>query len=187
MDKRMMKKLKDKRIIKYLAYLAVVSMILTSGTMAKFTADETATGTASIALFASGTSYETDLAVGGNIFPGSSREISFTVENYNEDGEESDIAIQYDIEVLTTNNLPLEFNLSGTGASGGEVDRLVGAFSKTALTASGGILPVGAEERKTHSYTLTIEWPETETDDRYSDEIDMITIKVTTAQADPTQ
>ncbi len=181
-----MKLLKNKRLIKYLIYIVVVvSMVVTSGTLARYTSEEAAVGTASIALFAAGTSYEANLYLGENIYPGATQNLVFTVENYGENNVVSEVALTYDIIIVTTNNLPLSFNLSGTGASGGAGDRLVGAFNQTTLQAAGGILPAGTTKTQ-HRYTLTVDWPERIRDDGYSDEIDMVTIKVNTMQADPT-
>lgn len=178
---------KDRRLIKYLAYLLVVTTMVTSGTLAKFVGEEKATASAKIAAYAAGSTYEIDLYLGERMQPGSSETIEFTVENYDENDTRSETSLGYSIEIITTGNLPLQFSLSGTGASGDRDDKVVGALNSTNLTATGGRLPVGSETKKAHRYTLTVQWPQSEANTDYSNEIDMLTIKVSTAQTDPTK
>ena len=175
------------RLLRYLLLAAVVTMLGTTGTLAKYSSQFGTSLSARTAACAGGGTLDFDLSL-ENMAPGDTRTVQFTVQNY--DGERNcEVALEYEIAIDTMGNLPLTFTLLGKKEAGDseEGSQLAGPLDQT-LTAGGGKLPVaGGKEgsRKQHSYELSIKWPEAETNEDYSHEIDLVTVTVTTRQAQP--
>lgn len=185
-----MKKLSRGGLIRYLLYLALVTSVLTSVTLARYASNDEGTGRALVASFITGTTLEQDISLDGVLGPGDSKSVTFDVTNY-QDAEVNNVMLNYDIQVETTGNLPLDFsiterqqiNADGQADSDVDVSRLAGALDPTTLTATGGLLPPAGEYgKKIHTYTLTISWPADDADEGYSDEIDRVTLRITSAQ-----
>ncbi len=187
-----MKKGKRPKIIRWLLYVALVTSVITSVTLAKYSAGIDGVATGMMAAFVSDTSLDLEVPLSNLLSPGSTQSTTFTVTNYNSGSDrDSEILLGYDIEVKTTGNLPLRFSLTGQkknadGSADEDVANSVLAdytdFSST-LKAAGGRLPVvQASGRKDHEYTLSIVWPADKADDEYSDEIDRVVVTITTKQ-----
>ncbi len=183
---------KRTRLLRYLLLAAVATGLFASTTLAKYASTFKGTATMTIAAFAGGSSvFDVTME---DMYPGCSPHVvNFTVQNYDGSGE-SDVMLDYSIQVETTGNMPLEFTLTGQRESDDNYadSRCVGSLAPSAedpnvLTATGGRLPVAAiGGKKVHSYALKVTWPEAEDDSDYSHEIDMITVSVTTVQVNPT-
>ncbi len=89
--------------------------------------------------------------------PGESRTVNFAVTN-TVDKTTSEVAQNYSVSIETTRNLPLKFELTAItpGVDKGEV--ATGSGSPW----TGEDLPYGSDV--THSYTLTVTWPENASD-----------------------
>lgn len=178
---------KTSRLPVYLLLAVVATMLAATGTLAKYTSRFNGTVSMQTAAFAGGGSMDFDLSL-ENMSPGETRTTRFTVQNY-EDGRECDVEMEYEIKIDTMGNLPLTFSLLGQKEAGDGDSTLVGELNDQ-LLATGGKLPIsgGAEGKKRkHSYELSIRWPATETDGDYSEEIDMVTVTVTTKQVQPAE
>lgn len=180
-----MKKHDRPKIIRWLLYLVLVTSVITSVSLAKYASGGEGTAQAVIAAFTSGTSLDLEVPLQDMLSPGDTKTVDFTVTNFN--GEKgSEILLGYEIQIETSGNLPLEFALTGEKESGDtDVENSVLAlpFDKNTLKAVGGKLPpVGMSGRKSHSYRLTIQWPQEKADEGYSDEIDHVTVKITSTQ-----
>lgn len=183
------KKKSKNRLIKYLVYLLVVTMLMTSSTLAKYAGEAKASANATVALFAVGTSSQLQIYIDDTLQPGSVVESEFYVQNYDE-GVRSETAISYEVQIETTGNLPLKFELSGSKeANDSDANSVLAGGLDEELRAVGGELPVAADEseQRRHTYTLKITWPASETSMDYSYERDLITVKVDAAQVDPTE
>lgn len=174
---------KKARLLRYLVYAALVTTLFTSATLAKYASQFGANASVQVAAFAGGGTVDFDVALEG-MAPGETRAVQFTVQNYEED-RNCDVQLEYEIQVETTGNLPLTFRLLGQkqsdDSSAGSL--LVGTLD-SGLKAAGGQLPVVSKEgKKQHTYELSVTWPPAEANVDYSDEIDMVSLRVTTRQA----
>lgn len=168
------------RLLRYLALLALVTSLGVSGTLAKYSSSFSGVVGMRVAAFAGGGVMTFDDAM-DNMRPGDSRTLSFEVTNVTA-GQICEVGLDYEIQVETTGNLPLTFSLSGEQREPG-TDSNLAVFSAERLTAPGGFLPAGAS--RTHGYTLTVTWDAAQSGEAYSYEIDMVTVKVTATQANP--
>lgn len=183
----MMRRAKQKthRIkLRHLVYLALVTTVIGSTTLARFAMTTDFTPGAAIAIFASGVQ-RLDLGTQEALAPGETKEIIFNVTN-SDVGKVSEVSIAYEVQIETTKNLPLQFSL--TGEKGDEQDEsnsaLVGSLDPATLTAKGGKLPSARSGGGTnHRYTLTITWPKEENAEAYSNEIDHLSVRIKTEQA----
>ena len=180
-----------KKIIRYLLYLAVVTTIVTSATLAKYSTMAEFGVTGTVAAFVSGTTVDLNMAL-DDMAPGSAKNIQFTVVNYEGD-QTSDVSLDYEILVSSTGNLPLAFSLLGEkeSADSDAGSRLVGVLTQTEdgqWKADGGKLPIASQTggRKKHTYRLTASWPASAEAADYSQEIDMLTVTVVTRQSPTT-
>lgn len=179
---------KKSRLLQYLLLAVLATGLAATGTLAKYTSLFSANAIMQVAAFAGGGTVDFDIEL-ESMTPGTVRTMQFKVQNYDEE-QDCEVALNYDIEVKTTGNLPLSFSLVGAKQSGDSCEKsvLAGALDSS-LKAVGGKLPVAADTtnggRKQHVYELSVSWPEGETDEDYSREIDMVTVIVTTTQEAP--
>lgn len=180
-------KKKRPRLLLYLVLVALSTSLAATGTMAKFHSKLGIDLAVQAAGFAGGGTVNFDAAF-DNMTPGGRKDMEFTVQNY-EGEQNSEVQLEYEIQVETTGNLPLVFELSGRKDSGDNSSNsvLVGSLDQN-LKAVGGMLPPveeGGVNRTQHTYTLSVSWKEDETDGDYSHEIDMVSVTVTTKQSNP--
>lgn len=176
---------KKPRLLCYLALAVLVTSLAATGTLAKYSSLFSADASMEVAAFAGGGTINFDVDL-ENISPGSTKTVQFTVQNY--DAEQAcEVALNYEIQVETTGNLPLSFQLLGKREAGDtSADSVLAGSLDDTLKAAGGKLPIASEGgRKQHTYELSMTWSQGETDEDYSKEIDMVTVTVTTVQADP--
>lgn len=170
--------------IRCLLYLVLVTSVITSVTLSRYVNNSAALASGLVASFTTSTTMDLEIPLSDMLVPGTEKRMQFAVRNF--DGEvDCEVPLDYSIQVETTGNLPLEFKLKGEKESADtdvENSVLVGTLGEN-LLASGGKLPsAGIGGKKTHTYELTILWPEEKSDENYSDEIDCVTLKITTAQ-----
>lgn len=181
--------------IAILALMLILILLLagTTMTVSKYTSKAEGQAIAVAAAFvftdakADGAFYAEDLPTA----PGSSVDYIFTVKNF--DGtKRCEVALDYGIEIVTHNNLPLTFELSSVPPSSlnhalTPVTPVPGAVAGSPTVKnrySGGHL--GVDSNYTHTYKLKISWPVGEKDKKYMDEIDLVQIKVKAEQTKPT-
>ena len=185
----MMRRAKQKKHIfklRYLAYLALVTTVIGSTTLASYAMTGNTTAGAAIAIFTSGVQKTLDLGTQGALAPGEVKEIMFNVTN-SENGKVCEVPVSYEVQIETTKNLPLQFSLTGTKdneEADESLNALVGSLDQKTLLATGGKLPSARSGGGTnHSYTLRITWPQSENAEAYSSEIDHLSVKIKTTQA----
>lgn len=182
---------KYSRLWLYLLYLGLVTTLIVSVTLARYAATTGGSGTATVAAMAAGGGEPIRMVIEG-MFPGSDPQtLQFKVVNYKDDAV-SEVALDYDITVETTGNLPLEFELAAArdaGTAGAVTDTgtiLTGGAKSQTLT--GGAFPLvqnaadGKLARQEHTYTLTVNWPQAASDAGYADEIDLVTVTMLARQ-----
>lgn len=187
---------KKPRLLRYLVFLALITSLIASGTLAKYAAEVQGGVSLQVASFAAeGTADFTVHLENVSPSPESFGTVQFAVRNY-EAEESSQVQLNYTIKVETTGNLPLTFSLQKLNEPETEDpnNRFAGALVQKAGEASvweaaGGVLPtVETDSDKTqHKYLLSAAWTTGETSEDYSHEIDMVTVTVTTQQASPTE
>jgi len=178
---------KHSRLWVYLLYLGLVTSLILSVTLAKYASSASGTGTATVAAMAGSVEGKPISMLLDNLRPGGeARTLDFQVVNYSGDAI-SEVALDYEIKVETTGNLPLTFALSADGTENvvqtGPVlqDSTVGENGTAEQVLSGGAFPLTGE-KQAHAYTLTVTWPEEKNDAGYADEIDLVTVTVTARQ-----
>lgn len=151
-------------------------------TMSRYTAQALGTGTAAVAAFVS----ESTITVPVPLLPeqpGGKSETQFRVTNFKGDAI-SDVTQDYSITIRSTGNLPYTYMLSGENKNQGEgINNSVIMMSAPVVIntpVQGGVLP--HTEKVTHTYTLTIQWPEAKRDPAYSGEVEYISIEINSMQ-----
>lgn len=166
-------------------YLVIVTTVVSSTTLARFATKEGLTAGATIAAFVSGTDLNLDLGTQEALSPGETKVIYFNVTN-SEDGRVCEVPVDYEMQIETTGNLPLNFTLVGQKVSGDgdeSVNRLAGTLD-AALCAKGGKLPSARSGGEAiHRYALNVSWPQNEKAEAYSKEIDQLSVKIKTTQS----
>ncbi len=174
------RKRRPRRFLRYLLYLALLSTVVSSFTMARYVSKGTAVAEARVAALVSNVQvkFEQNLE---NLLPGQVTEFSFIVANF--DGDRvCDTDMDYQIQVTSTKNLPLTFELipDEKPSTEGGYNALTGPL--TDGKAVGGKLPHSGTGKVSHVYKLKITWPETETDAAYSGKVDLVTVSVSSQQ-----
>lgn len=163
-----------------LLYLALVTSLILSVTLARYSAGVTGTGAATVAAMAGETSYSTLQMPVGGLLPGGTATMTFQVVNFTEDAV-SEVALDYQISVETTGNLPLEFSVY----EGEPVEPGTGPEPTVHTLPYQGEFPL-EKGRQTHTYTIAAHWPVSDTGeekkDGYSQEIDLVSVKVEAKQ-----
>lgn len=177
----MSKHLTTGRVVRYLLLLTVVCAVVLGVTFARYATTVQGQGSADVAAVAlglTGGSGAVDLTSQlEGMKPGDTRTVNFKVTNAS-DRTTSEVTQAYSVSIETTGNLPLEFSLASTSASKGTA-----ATTNSDLTWAGGELPYGSNV--THSYTLTVEWPNAKVDSALAYEIDRVVLKVDAQQTQP--
>ncbi len=167
------------RLWVFLLYLALVTSLILSVTLARYSSGASGTGTAAVAAMAGDASSTIQMSLDRMTPGGEDKELKFQVVNFTANAV-SEVALDYQITVETTGNLPLTFTLAadeGTNRVGGGTI-LDGDKSQT---LTGGAFPLTGE-KQAHTYTLTASWPLEKNDGGYSQEIDLVTVRVEAKQ-----
>lgn len=181
------KHLTKSRIAGYGLLLAAACISGWSLSYARFTAQEKGMATATVAAWGSGSS-TIDINVRG-LRPGETKNYIFEVTN-TENDIVSGVGQDYTIAVETTGNLPLDFALTNDGSNPAHGGRFVNTGENGTLTFNdgtaavrGGYLPHSVSV--THTYTLAVSWPMDRAGTEYTDEIDLVTLTVSSEQTVP--
>ncbi len=179
---------KHSRLWVYLLYLGLVTSLILSVTLARYASTVEGAGVAAVAAMAgdaafSGGTIEMPLE---DLHPGEAAQpLEFKVVNYS--GEVvSEVAMDYQIEIETTGNLPLDFTLTPVPAEGGGTDDMIsgGAILRNGAvteTLSGGAFPLTGNKQE-HTYRLSAQWPADMSEAGYAYEIDLVTVTVKAQQ-----
>lgn len=171
--------------------LVLVSTYLLTNLYARYTAADTGSDSARVALFGSSESVTLD---NGNsqlasMVPGDTATYKITVSNAR--GENvSEVAQSYNVEVETAGNLPLTFALSEVG--GGTISESSATESSTETstrtfpthTFASNDMRFAAGSPQSKTYQLTVTWPADKTDAKYANVPDFIQVNVNVLQID---
>lgn len=150
------------RLAAVLLCLTMVSLNLVSGLLAKYTTSSSGSDSARVAVFdVTGNGSATQTLLLQNMKPGATQQYELKVKN----SGETAALLKWQIE--STQNLPITYQISGES-----VENNV-AYEKE--------IPMGANEV---DLTLTVNWPESENDYKWSYEVDQVTITLTYLQID---
>ena len=167
--------------------LAAASISVWSFSYARFTAQENGMASATVAAWGSGSS-TIDINVSG-LRPGDKKTYIFEVTN-TENGVTSEVGQDYSIIVETTGNLPLDFALTYDNSNPDHQGLFVNTGENGTLTFNGGMAAVRGGRlphsvSAIHTYTLAVSWPEDKAGTEYTDEIDLVTLTVSSEQTVP--
>ncbi len=143
------------------AYLLVAAVLTLGASFSRYSTSGQSADAARVAAFVlmgSDSSTSTDLLL-ENMAPGDTVEYHFTVSNF-QDSAVCEVAQSYTVSFSDFDNLPLEYELKKDAAS--------------------YMLP--ANTKTTNDHILSITWPENDNDAALADEIDLVTITVTSNQ-----
>lgn len=170
------------RIISYLlCFIAACSVVL-GVTFARYKSTILGTGKAFAAKTALNSTADLSKQL-KNMKPGQSTAVDIFISNLDAaDNKISEVTQDYSIAVKTTGNLPLEFTLvpKNNNGKGSYVDPDPSTGGSNLILWENGKMP--HSEAAEHVYTLTVKWKDTETDAKYADEIDKITLSVDARQ-----
>lgn len=164
------------RVVCYMLVLTAACTLVLGATYSRFSSQATGTGTANIAAAALNSNMDVSEALEG-MAPGESRTITFQVGNRENSGTVSEVTQSYTIAVETTGNLPLVYTLSTEDTP--NADHAL-THSSGSLVWTGGLLPHSTPT--IHIYTLTVSWPDGESDPSLTDEIDLVSVTVEAKQ-----
>lgn len=169
----------------WLVYAVIVTAIVSTGTLSRYITSIIGSGSAAIAVVDMGGEIEgekVNIDVSG-MYPGAEKVTAFSIKN----SDETDISqagLSYSIEIKTTGNLPLIYELQCTNTQGrGTGINTTKAELVNNNPTAGGVLPQG--ESTTHTYALTVRWPSGENDPKNADEVDAVELIVHSEQIMP--
>jgi len=179
------KQLTAGRIVCYLFCLSLVCAVVFGVSYARYMTTVNGTATATVAAVSDKIAAMNKIDV-SDMEPGATKIVDFNVVNFS-DKQVSEVGQDYTVMVKTSGNLPFEFTLaSAGGASEAGAKNFAGNLVKKEnvweSTSSGNLL---ASVSTTHSYTLTVFWPEGEGKPDYADEIDTVTLIIDAKQTMP--
>ena len=178
----MSKHLTTGRVVRYLLLLTVACAVVLGVTFARYVTVVQGQGSGDVAAVALGLTGDSTADLTSQLQgmkPGDTREVKFAVTNT--DGETtSEVTQAYSVSIVTTGNLPLEFELTAIAPGPDEGKVATGYGSPW----TGGELPYGTSI--SHGYTLKVEWPSDENGSALAYEIDQVILKADALQAQPT-
>ena len=113
--------------------------------------------------------------------PGTSYPFKITVSNQKRN-EISEVAQQYNIEVVTQGNLPFVYTLKDS--AGNTIDEFTESSSKTSAIFSNDKMKFEAAKSGEDTYTLLIQWPEDQNDSTLAGIPDAVKININVKQID---
>ena len=173
------------RVIMWLTYLLLIVALVSTVTLSRYMSTVAGTGTATVASFvveSDVSSFDLNLA---DISPSEAKTFDFKITNFKDDNV-SNVVQEYFIEVKTTGNLPIIYNISTKEGSTGTGTQ-ISQSNNTKLgniTFTGGELPYATET--THTYTLTAKWADGDENKsrKYMDEVDAVQVIIHSQQKD---
>lgn len=156
-----------------LVCLAAIVVLITGMTASNYTTTSEAQDAAQVAVFkvtenitgAAGAGQQAVLNLSG-IAPGVSKTFEFVIEN------ESDVAVNCLVKLVTTENLPVTYTISAGGAS------------KTMNSGENVEMPSFRPHADPVTYTITATWQTGKNELKYADMTDAVKVYVTTDQID---
>lgn len=134
-----------------------------SGAMARYTAAGSSSDEARVALFGHDEkiTFETFRT---SLVKGTSSSFSLTVSNKSQNGQISEVAQSYDIEIVTAGNLPLTYRLVKKAGVGKPTDTDIGSFNASAtekshvFTVADGSMTFQPGASREDTYQIQVSW-----------------------------
>lgn len=161
--------------------LVLTSCWLTSNLYARYATKTSGDDHARVALFGQNESITLPENFINSLVPGDSNEYQITVSNYSSAGT-SEVAQEYDVEVVTAGNLPLVYSLVQ------EDGTVIGSFkaggSKKEHSFSAEQMKFGTSKPQSHIYRLKVEWPKNENASKWEEIPDFTEVRINVRQMD---
>ena len=166
--------------------LTVVSACGVSGLFARYSTSTSGEDSAQVALFGSSAQVTLDSGLAGRLSPGATAKYTLWVANRRPDSTDdagvSEVAQGYNVEIVTSGNLPLEFELKAE--DGSEIGTFIESESKVSETFSTDKMKFEAGVYALHKYTLAVTWPSDKNSAAWAAVPDYIDVKINVAQID---
>lgn len=184
------------KLEKWIVYIAamLLCLVLASFWMmcnlyARYTTEASGEDGARVAIFGHNQSITlSDEAGLINLMPGNSVDYTLVVANYNA-SKVSEVALKYDLEIITAGNLPLNYTVSKkVSSSNTDVSNVIGTFAESAQNKTAQFeneqmyFKAGIKEESI--YTISVQWPQQENDEKYAGIPDEITVSINVEQID---
>ena len=171
-----------------LVCLVLVSFWMMCNVYARYTVAESGEDNARVAIFGHSQSIQLSDENGlVDLVPGDSVTYTVTVANYN-GATVSEVACKYALEIVTTGNLPLQYEVSKQNDASDAsdmtvIDSFLESTNKT-KTISTDAMHFEAGSSKEDTYQIKVTWPESSKDAKYAGMPDDITVNVQVEQVD---
>lgn len=184
--KRIMDNTKLKIEICIFFALLIGLLILVPFTLSRFKTESRADATIDIAFFVTNDTYNYQEITLVDMVPGDTKDYTFSVSNFKDDLR-TEVNLKYNVEVLTTTNIPLEYELylNNNGVDNEIVDtnEIIQDDDNTYFRSIKTIeKDFNFNENKTDIYRLVIKYPSEQKDIKYQDSAENIEIRVNAKQ-----
>lgn len=163
--------------------LVLASFWLMSNIYAKYATEASGSDEARVALW--GNSQSIALSPDNSRLPqvpGETCTYTLIVSNKNENGKISEVTQKYGIEVVTSGNLPLKYTISEKGTQIGQEFQETAQTNTWKISEANMVFQAGVED--SHTYTLTVTWPEGKNSASLAGIPDSIQINICAEQVD---
>lgn len=164
---------------------AILIYFLSRNTFSLFESEIDGSSDTDVAFYVFEDSLETHEIFIGDIKPGDTKDINFSVQNYRTEGgntQRAEVNLTYTIDVKCTENLPLNISLSEDNSPLGS-----GAFQKDSFGTWFYCINVPTRtfnfnSNLKHDYKLNVSFPSNYNDPKYQDIVEAVEITVTSQQ-----
>ena len=165
--------------------LTLLSMWLMSNMYARYTTQVSGEDSARVAIFGHDESIDVPSEISAKLVPGSSAEYALSVANYS-GARTSEVTLNYNLEVATAGNLPLQFTLYSVSDNGQRSE--IGSFAESSTekehTFPKADMAFEAGTQAEHKYVLDMQWDGSTDAAGYANIPDYIRININVEQAD---
>ena len=184
--KRIMDNTKLKIEICIFFALLIGLLILVPFTLSRFKTESRADATIDIAFFVTNDTYNYQEITLVDMIPGDTKEYTFSVSNFKDDLR-TEVNLKYNVEVLTTTNIPLQYELylNNNGIDNEVVDtnEIIQDDDNTYFRSIKTIeKDFNFNENQTDIYKLVIKYPSEQKDINYQDSAENIEIRINAKQ-----
>ena len=182
-----------KRVVKSLIIISLIILIIFATikirkTLARYETNATGQGNVDVAFWIVDNSFESQRLLIDNIFPRSSSfDYTFTVANY-KGSKSAETDLDYEIEIITTTNLPLSYTITKDGETCTKVENLFTdedgtVYRKIKLETEANNLRMLQEDNKQHTFEIQVNFPKSySANQEYADLIEDVKINLTAKQ-----
>ena len=165
-----------KIVILTIGYILILALCIVAGFYSKYKVSVGGKDDTKVALLALSKSQVLQVNT-VSLYPGEEIKYRFGIKNNK--SISSEVTLGYQINVITTNNLPLTYSLKCLSKNNGVC--LTGNDIEVNTSLKGGIMPY---IDTTHEYELTIKWNLDNDDYDYANDLEIIKIKIDAEQID---